>query len=197
MSHPVAVAEYVSSAEAAGLRYVTDAMPGIRRKRHGRGFTYIAPDGQVIRDARASGAFGRSSFRRRGPTSGSVRSERPPAGHGARRARAQAVSLPSEVPRAARRHEVRADVGFSDVLWKIRERVERDIALAGPAAREGDGDGRLAARAHAHSRRHRGVRAGEQVVRPHDAAQTARRDRRARSCVRVPRQERRRARRRA
>ena len=45
-----AAAEYVSSAEAVGLRYVTDAMPGIRRKRHGKGFTYTDPDGQVIRD---------------------------------------------------------------------------------------------------------------------------------------------------
>ena len=42
--------EHVESAEAAGLRYVTDAAPGIRRKRHGRGFTYVGADGQVIRD---------------------------------------------------------------------------------------------------------------------------------------------------
>ena len=41
--------EYVGSAHAAGLRYVTDAMPGIRRHRHGRGFKYVDPDGRVIR----------------------------------------------------------------------------------------------------------------------------------------------------
>src|SRR6267378_4389113 len=41
--------EYMGSAAAAGLRYVTDAMPGIRRQRQGRGFTYIDPDGEVIR----------------------------------------------------------------------------------------------------------------------------------------------------
>jgi len=39
----------MGSAAAAGLRYVTDAMPGIRRQRHGRGFTYVGPDGEVIR----------------------------------------------------------------------------------------------------------------------------------------------------
>jgi DNA topoisomerase-1 len=38
------------SAKAAGLRYVSDAMPGIRRKRSGGGFRYLDPDGRVIRD---------------------------------------------------------------------------------------------------------------------------------------------------
>jgi DNA topoisomerase I len=42
--------EYVGSAHAAGLRYVTDAMPGIRRHRHGRGFRYVDPTGLVIRE---------------------------------------------------------------------------------------------------------------------------------------------------
>jgi DNA topoisomerase-1 len=39
------------SAEEAGLRYVTDAGPGIRRRRAGRGFTYLAPDGGRLADA--------------------------------------------------------------------------------------------------------------------------------------------------
>jgi DNA topoisomerase-1 len=33
---------------AAGLRYVTDSMPGIRRRRAGKGFSYRASDGQLI-----------------------------------------------------------------------------------------------------------------------------------------------------
>jgi DNA topoisomerase I len=41
----------VSSAKAAGLRYTTDTRPGIRRKRKGRTFTYLTPDGRLIRDA--------------------------------------------------------------------------------------------------------------------------------------------------
>jgi DNA topoisomerase-1 len=42
--------EHVEAAQAAGLRYVTDSGPGIRRRRHGRGFTYTRPDGAPLRD---------------------------------------------------------------------------------------------------------------------------------------------------
>jgi DNA topoisomerase-1 len=38
------------SAKAAGLRYVTDASAGIRRKRAGKGFTYLKVDGTQLRD---------------------------------------------------------------------------------------------------------------------------------------------------
>src|ERR687896_632529 len=34
-----------------GLRYVSDAVPGIRRKGAGRGFTYVGPNGKPVRDA--------------------------------------------------------------------------------------------------------------------------------------------------
>src|SRR3954468_18199086 len=37
--------------EEAGLRYVSDGMPGIARRRAGKGFAYRAPDGQALRDA--------------------------------------------------------------------------------------------------------------------------------------------------
>jgi DNA topoisomerase-1 len=40
----------VESAHSAGLRYVTDERPGIRRQRAGRGFKYLDSDGKVIRD---------------------------------------------------------------------------------------------------------------------------------------------------
>jgi DNA topoisomerase I len=42
----------VESAEEAGLRYVNDDGPGIRRRRAGRGFSYIGPNGRSIRDRR-------------------------------------------------------------------------------------------------------------------------------------------------
>src|SRR5688572_12029377 len=45
------VKDPVESALAAGLRYVSDTMPGIRRKRSGSGFTYLGPDGKTVRDA--------------------------------------------------------------------------------------------------------------------------------------------------
>jgi DNA topoisomerase I len=41
----------VDSAKAAGLRYTSDAAPGIRRQRRGRGFVYIGVDGRPIRTA--------------------------------------------------------------------------------------------------------------------------------------------------
>jgi len=40
----------VESAQAAGLRYVSDMQPGIRRQRAGRGFCYRGVDGTPIRD---------------------------------------------------------------------------------------------------------------------------------------------------
>lgn len=43
-------ADPLASAKAAGLRYVTDDRPGIHRKRAGKGFTYIGPDGKPVRD---------------------------------------------------------------------------------------------------------------------------------------------------
>src|SRR4249919_3170874 len=49
----------IDSARAAGLRYTTDAVPGITRRRSGSGFTYVTESGH-------------SSFRQPGKTSGSV-----------------------------------------------------------------------------------------------------------------------------
>src|SRR5262245_26880479 len=40
----------VASAKSAGLRYVSDSSPGIRRKKSGKGFTYVGPDGKTVRD---------------------------------------------------------------------------------------------------------------------------------------------------
>jgi len=39
-----------ASAEAAGLRYITDEMPGFTRKRVGKGFAYLDRRGGVVRD---------------------------------------------------------------------------------------------------------------------------------------------------
>jgi DNA topoisomerase-1 len=38
-------------AEEAGLRYITDDRPGVRRRRAGKGFAYVGPDGKRIADA--------------------------------------------------------------------------------------------------------------------------------------------------
>jgi DNA topoisomerase-1 len=42
--------EPIEAAQAAGLRYVSDTRPGIRRKRAGKGFSYTGLDGAPIRD---------------------------------------------------------------------------------------------------------------------------------------------------
>ncbi len=45
-----ALLDPAEAAKAAHLRYVTDARPGIRRKRHGKSFTYADADGKTVRD---------------------------------------------------------------------------------------------------------------------------------------------------
>ena len=40
----------VEAAREAGLRYVSDEMPGIRRRRSGRGFSYADAEGRPVRD---------------------------------------------------------------------------------------------------------------------------------------------------
>src|SRR5438132_934203 len=56
------------TAKAAGLRYASDAQPGIRRKRLGRGFAYYLPGGRRVGNeeyARANGSFGITTLRNR------------------------------------------------------------------------------------------------------------------------------------
>src|SRR5919198_1213150 len=38
------------AAREAGLSYVSDLLPGIRRRRSGRSFRYLDPDGRPLRD---------------------------------------------------------------------------------------------------------------------------------------------------
>src|SRR2546423_12913460 len=46
----IAEPEMIEAARDAGLRYTTDERPGIRRKRAGRGFRYVGPDGSLVKD---------------------------------------------------------------------------------------------------------------------------------------------------
>jgi DNA topoisomerase-1 len=51
-SRPIEIiTDPVASAKIAGLRYVSDARPGIGRRRSGKGFRYVNPDGSTARDA--------------------------------------------------------------------------------------------------------------------------------------------------
>lgn len=51
---PVNGNSYKSALEA-GLRYVSEEVPGIRRRRRGKAFCYLDPDGRRVRDARTLG----------------------------------------------------------------------------------------------------------------------------------------------
>jgi len=46
----VSTPEPLESAREAGLRYVSDEKPGIRRRRSGSGFRYVRPDGSAVED---------------------------------------------------------------------------------------------------------------------------------------------------
>ena len=50
MAQAVITTDPADSAEAAGLLYVTDTSPGIRRQRSGSGFRYTGTDGKPVRD---------------------------------------------------------------------------------------------------------------------------------------------------
>jgi DNA topoisomerase I len=45
-----AVVDPKDAAEQAGLRYVSDERPGLRRKKSGKGFSYLCPEGSTLSD---------------------------------------------------------------------------------------------------------------------------------------------------
>jgi len=118
--------------KAAGLRYVTDSDPGIRRKGAGRGFSYTGVDGRPIRDPevlqRIKGLVIPPSWTEVWicPTSD---------GH------IQATGRDAKGRKQYRYHsryravrdETKFDrmLVFSELLPRIRDRVERDVALPG------------------------------------------------------------------
>jgi DNA topoisomerase-1 len=124
--------EFVVSAKAAGLLYVTDSLPGISRRRVGRGFSYVDPDGRVIREREHIRRFRSLVIP---PAWSDVWICPMPEGHlqvTARDARGRKQYRYHPNFRAHRDHaKFDKMVELSDVLWQVRERVERDIALPG------------------------------------------------------------------
>jgi DNA topoisomerase-1 len=107
-------------------------MPGIRRRRVGRGFSYVDPNGRIIRDRKLIRRFRSLVIP---PAWSDVWICPIPEGHlqvTARdaRGRKQYRYHPSF---RARRDETKFErmVELSDVLWKTREHIEHDIALPG------------------------------------------------------------------
>jgi DNA topoisomerase-1 len=129
------IAVYVDpeeSAKAAGLRYVSDDMPGIRRRKRGKGFTFLDAKGNAVSDPRTLERIRKLAI--------------PPAwtdvwicpvanGH------LQATGRDARGRKQYRYHadwrNVRDEtkfgrmIAFGEALPKIRERVERDLSLRG------------------------------------------------------------------
>lgn len=120
------------SAAEAGLRYVTDTVPGIRRRRAGKGWSYVGPDGKRITDHRRRDWIKRLAI--------------PPAWTDvwicpSRRGHIQATGRDSRGRKQYRYHprwrEVRDEakydrvIAFGAALPEIRERVQHDLDLPG------------------------------------------------------------------
>ncbi len=122
----------IQAAESAGLRYVSDVMPGIRRKRAGKGFSYLSPDGATIRDARELKRIRALAIP---PAYTDVWICPNPNGH------IQATGRDARGRKQYRYHprwrEVRDEtkfgrmLAFSEVLPSVRARVESDLARPG------------------------------------------------------------------
>ncbi len=120
------------SAEEAGLRYVTDQVPGVRRRRAGKGWSYIGPDGERITDPARIAWFDRLAI--------------PPAWTDVwiapvKRGHLQATGRDARGRKQYRYHprwrEVRDEakygrlIEFARALPKIRRRTERDLRRRG------------------------------------------------------------------
>jgi DNA topoisomerase I len=120
------------SARAAGLRYVSVADPGIRRRRAGEGFRYLRPDGRAVTDAATLARIRKLAIP---PAWTEVWICAAPDGH------VQATGHDARGRKQYRYHprwrEVRDEtkygrmVAFGRVLPRIRRRVARDLARPG------------------------------------------------------------------
>jgi DNA topoisomerase I len=123
----------VESAKAAGLRYVTDDIPGIRRRRCGpNGFCYVDPQGKTVKDPKELERIRKLAIP---PAWTDVWICPRPNGH------LQATGRDARGRKQYRYHtnwrEVRDEtkfgrmIAFGEALPKIRERVESDLSLRG------------------------------------------------------------------
>jgi DNA topoisomerase-1 len=122
----------VDSAKEAGLRYVTDAQPGIRRLRHGKGFRYVDSDARPVRDKETMARIRSLVIP---PAWKDVWICANPKGHlqvTGRDARGRKQSRYHPRWRAVRDEtKYQRMTIFGEFLPVIRERVDRDISLPG------------------------------------------------------------------
>lgn len=129
----LAIAVFVDpmeSAKAAGLRYVTDDEPGFRRRKRGRGFSYLDPRGRAIKEKKELERIRKLAIP---PAWTEVWICARPNGH------LQATGRDARGRKQYRYHpewrHVRDEtkfgrmLAFGEALPKIRERIDRDLAL--------------------------------------------------------------------
>ena len=124
--------EGVAAAQLAGLRYASDEQPGVRRRRKGRGFTYVDRDGVPIRDAGELRRIRRLAIP---PAWTDVWISPSPLGH------IQATGRDARGRKQYRYHERWREVrdeakygrlgDFAKALPRVRARVDADLAQAG------------------------------------------------------------------
>jgi DNA topoisomerase I len=129
---PQPATDPLESAQAAGLRYVSDTSPGIRRRGAGRGFTYLTPDGRPLRD---KATLARIKSLAIPPAYTDVWICPIPNGH------LQATGRDARGRKQYRYHprwrEVRDEtkfgrmVAFSEALPRLRRRIDEDLAEPG------------------------------------------------------------------
>jgi DNA topoisomerase I len=122
----------IETARSAGLRWVTDVQPGLRRVRAGRGFKYLQPSGRPLSDARALARIRALAIP---PAWKEVWICPDPRGH------IQAIGRDARGRKQYRYHprwrEVRDETKYSRLLEfgcalpEIRARVDRDLARRG------------------------------------------------------------------
>jgi len=132
MKKPQLNPDPVESSRQAGLRYVTDAQPGIARKHRGKYFRYFNPDGSPVKDA---GVLARIKSLAIPPAWTDVWIC--PIAHG----HLQATGRDTRRRKQSRYHPRWRDVRdetkyermkvFGEALPKIRKRAEHDLALPG------------------------------------------------------------------
>jgi DNA topoisomerase-1 len=122
----------LESAKAAGLRYVTDDEPGIRRQKRGKGFTFLDPQGKAVKDEKTLERIRKLAIP---PAWTDVWICPRPNGH------LQATGRDARGRKQYRYHanwrEVRDEtkfgrmIAFGESLPKIRERIDRDMSQRG------------------------------------------------------------------
>src|SRR5690625_4267618 len=153
----------MAQGDTQGLVYVNDAIPGITRRRRGKGFSYYYPDGELVRDPELRSQLDSLAI--------------PPAYRDVwicpGRAGPQAVHLSPALDGAARTRQVRASAG-------VRCFTAAHQAAGGPGSGarwltqgEGAGGGRTAARDDTCARRQQQLRQGEQLLRSDDHQEEA------------------------